>query len=365
MKRIQDLKRSQLNHLKPYIPGTPVDEVRRELGLKRVTKMASNENAFGASPKAVEAIRRYAESVYQYPESGCFYLRDALASRLELKPEQLIFGNGSDELITLMYRAFISPGDEVLVASPTFLIYEIAAQIAGAKIVSVPLKNWRYDLEAMKAAVNKRTKLVFFANPDNPSGSYFTKNEFESFMQDLPKDLLIFMDEAYFEFAPKEDFPDVLNWIRKHPILVSRTFSKAYGLAGLRIGYGMADKDMIQALDQVREPFNVNLLAQIGGLAALRDRSHLSLTLRLTHQGKQYLYEEFEKLGIDFVPSATNFVMFRVKEPAKQLARRILMKGIIIRDLGAWDLPGCLRVTVGSCAENERFIRVLKQEMRA
>ena len=355
------LPRKAILNIKPYTPGKPIEEVKRELRLRDVTKMASNENPLGPSPKAVTALKKHISLISRYPESGCFYLRQDLSKRLKLKPERFIFGNGSDELIILALRAFVEDGDEVIVATPTFLIYEIASKVQGAKIKKVPMKYFKYDLKAMKAAVTRNTKMIFIANPDNPNGTYITKYELDSFLRGLPASVVVFIDEAYSDFVEEKDYPNGLSYINRGNIIVTRTFSKSYGLAGLRIGYGIASKEIIKHMDSVREPFNVNILAQAAALGALKDREFLSKVKRLNRDGKIFLYSEFKKLGLRYVPSVTNFILFEVGQNARQICDKLLRKGIIVRNMQGWGMDTFIRVTVGRDKENKRFIRELKK----
>ncbi len=354
------IPRKSILNIKPYKPGKPIEEVKREMGLKEVIKMASNENPLGPSPKAVDSIKKYLSNINRYPEGGCFYLRQALSKRLKVKPEQLIFGNGSDELIILCLRAFINEGDEVVVATPTFLIYEIASKIQGAKIKTVPTKYFKYDLKAMKKAITDSTKLVFISNPDNPNSTYVTKYELETFLNGLPDEVLVFIDEAYFDFVVEKDYPNGIDYISRGNVIVTRSFSKSYGLAGLRIGYGVSNPAVIKYMESVREPFNVNSVAQVGALAALKDKKFLSKTKKLTQKGRKFFYSEFKKLGLRYIPSVTNFVLFEVGSKAPEVCRSLLKKGIIVRDMKAWGLDTFIRVTVGKDKENKRFIKELK-----
>lgn len=355
------LPRKSILNIKPYKPGKPITEVKRELGLRDVIKMASNENPLGPSPKALAAIKRYLPDLNRYPESGCFYLRQALSKRLKVKPEQLIVGNGSDELIVLALRAFVDEGDEVVIATPTFLIYEIVSKIQGAKIKKVPTRYFKYNLKAMKYAVTKNTKMLFIANPDNPNGTYVTKYELEEFLKDLPESMIVFIDEAYFDFVAEKDYPNGLNYITKNNIIVTRSFSKSYGLAGLRIGYGISRPEIIRCMDSVREPFNVNSMAQIAAIAALKDRAFLSKTKKVTEKGRRFLYGEFKEMGLRYIPSVTNFVLFEVGKDATEVYKRLLKKGVIVRSMKAWDMDTFIRVTVGKEKENKRFIKELKK----
>jgi len=355
------MPRKAILNIKPYQPGKPIEEVKRELGLRDVIKMASNENPSGPSPKALAAIKKHLDTINRYPEGGCFYLRQAVSKRLRVKPEQLIFGNGSDELIILALRAFVNEGDEVVVANPTFLIYEIASRIQGAKVRSVPTRYFKYDLTSMKRQINRSTKLVFIANPDNPNGTYVTKYELETFLKALPETVIVFIDEAYFDFVEEKDYPNGLDYISKNNLIVTRSFSKSYGLAGLRIGYGVSNKELIGYMDSVREPFNVNSIAQVAALAALKDKKYLRKIKKMTQAGRRFLYSEFRKLGIRYIPSVTNFVLFEIGKDSDQIARRLLKKGVIVRNMKAWGLDTFIRGTVGREKENKRFVKELEK----
>ncbi len=350
-----------LSGVKNYEPGKPIEELERELGIRGAIKMASNENALGPSPRALAAIKKALSRLHRYPDGGSFFLKEKLAKRLKVSADQLIFGNGSDEILVLAVRAFVGAGDEVVIADPTFLIYEIATQAEAGSVVKVPMKNFRYDLPAMAARINERTKLVFIANPDNPVGTYVTRTEVESFMKRVPGSVVVVLDEAYQEFAEeKKDYPDGLALLKRYPnLIVTRTFSKIYGLSGLRIGYGVGSVSMIKTLGKLREPFNVNLLAQVAAEAALDDRVHLNSTLAMVRQGKKYLSAELKKLGLDCLDSATNFLLVNVKQDGKLLYGQLLKKGIIVRPMNAWGLSSYLRVTIGKPEENKKFIKVL------
>lgn len=349
--------------VKPYKPGKPIEEVRRELGFKgRIIKMASNENTLSPSSRVISAIKRNLENLNRYPDGGCFYLKRALAGRLGLKPKNIIIGNGSDELIILALRALTSKGDEVIIAKPTFLIYEIASMIEGLKIRTVPLKDFRYDLKGMAKKLNKNTKIVFIANPDNPTGSFLGRGEIDWFLRKVTKGTIVFFDEAYYEFARKSrDYPNTLKYLKKKNIIITRTFSKIYSLAGLRVGYGLAREGLIEAMNKVREPFNVNSLAQVAAEEALKDDKFVSKTLKLTNEGKNYLYHNLKSLGYDYVKSATNFILTNVGRNSNSIYERLLRKGIIVREMSSWGLNGFIRVTIGTMEENRRFIKALKE----
>lgn len=355
------LPRKTILNVKPYQPGKPIEEVKRELGLRDVIKMASNENPLGPSPKAVEAIRKYAGNINRYPEGGCFYLRQAVAKRLKIKPEQLIFGNGSDEIIGLALRAFVNEGEEVIVAKPTFLMYEVASMAHGAKIKIVPTRYFKYDLKAMKDAVTRNTKVVFIANPDNPNGTYAARYELEDFLKDLPDETIVFLDEAYFDFVEERDYPNGLDYLGNNNLIVTRTFSKSYGLAGLRVGYGVSSPEIIRYMEAVREPFNVNSLGQIGAIAALKDKEFLAKSKKVVREGKKFLYAEFKAMGMRYVPSVTNFILTELGPRSGEITEKLLKKGVIVRNMKAWGLENFIRVTVGKESENKRFIKELKK----
>ena len=355
------IPRKAVLNVKPYQPGKPIEEVKRELGLSDVIKMASNENPLGPSPKAVEAIKKYLGNINMYPEGGCFYLRQAIAKRLRVKPEQLIFGNGSDELIELVLKAFVGEGDEVVVANPTFLMYEVASSVHGAKIKVVPTRYFKYDLKAMKDAVSKNTKVVFIANPDNPNGTYVARYELEDFLKDIPEDTIVFLDEAYCDFVEERDYPNGLEYLGKNNLIVTRTFSKAYGLAGLRVGYGVSNPEIIKYMETVRDPFNVNSLAQIGAIGALKDKDFLAKAKKVVREGKKFIYSELKAMGIRYVPSVTNFILIELGPKSGEVAEKLLKKGVIIRNMKAWGLGNFIRLTIGKKPENKRFIKELKK----
>ena len=364
MVTIDSRARTAVRGLGAYTPGTPIEEAKRRLKLSSVIKLASNENALGPSPKAIAALRGAVGSLHRYPDATCRELRTRLAIQLRVDSASLIFGNGSDELIVLALRAFVDPGDEVVVASPTFLIYELQAKACGASVVVVPLREFPYDLAAMKAAVTPHTKLVFIANPDNPTGTYVTKRELGGFLRDLPGQTLVFIDEAYHEFVEAPDYPQTIPYTKDRSVIVTRSFSKAYGLAGLRVGYGVAQPEVVAAMDAVREPFNVNSLAQAAASAALDDAAFLARTRRLVQDGRRYLTKELDRLKLRHVPSVTNFILVQLGPRASEIAQALLSRGVIVREMSAWKLSGCLRVTIGTLAENRTFIHALTQCLR-
>ena len=344
----------------PYQPGKPIDEVRRELGLEDVIKLASNENPYPPSPKVIAAISEAALEVNRYPDSGCFYLRRELAKHLNVSEGHLIFGNGTDEVIVMVIRAFIEQGDEIVIAQPTFMVYSIAGNIVGAKIKTVPLIDFDYDLEGMAKAVTDKTKIVFIANPDNPAGTYVNKDQLRKFLDTIRKDIVVFMDEAYYEFVYENDYPDSLALQKEYPnLFVSRTFSKSYGLAGLRVGYGIATKEIIDLINQVREPFNVNSIAQVAALACLKDQEYYDDILKKNEEQRQFLYKSLEETGLSCRKTYTNFILVDVADK-KDIAQLLLEKGIIIRRMKAWGLDQYIRITIGTPEENKRCVKTIK-----
>ena len=348
--------------IKPYVPGKPIEEVKRELGIKKVIKLASNESPFGPSPKVLRAIEKASLSANRYPDGDCFYLRQELAKRLKVHPRELIFGNGSDEIIVLAVRAFVNSGDEAVMAKPSFLIYDIASRIAGARVKAIPLKNFRYDLSEMKRAVTQKTKIVFLGNPDNPSGMYIPKDAMVGFIQSIRKDILVFIDEAYFEYVRAKDYGYSIDLLKTYKnVIVTRTFSKMYGLAALRIGYGIASLETIDILNRIREPFNVNSLAQAAALACLRDKSYYSRLADVVEQQRQFLYGRFKQIGLVSVESCANFILIDVKQEAAKIVKAMMRKGVIVRDMGLWGLSRFIRVTIGSAQENRQLIKTLEE----
>ncbi|MGD2279175.1 MAG: histidinol-phosphate transaminase [Candidatus Omnitrophota bacterium] len=357
---MKSIGKDYLKNIDPYKPGKPIDEVKRELGLKDVMKLASNENPIGPAPGVVEAIKKASKDVNRYPDGGCFYLRKALSEKLSVS------GNGSDERIVLAIRACVGAGDEVVVADPTFLIYHIASMVQGAKLNVVPLKGYKYDLDAMLDAITPKTKVAFIANPDNPTGSYVTKDELDSFIEKVPEDVLVFIDEAYYEYAKGEDYPETLSLVKRKDrnVVIARTFSKAYSLAGLRVGYGLARPDIADILNKTREPFNVNSLAQVAACAALEDQAYMEKAVSLANEEKKRFYSTFDSLGVKYVPSRTNFILVDTGRDSVKVFEYLLRKGIIVREMSPWKLKGFIRVNVGRREENDAFLEAFKEALK-
>lgn len=359
---MKKIARKEIFGIKPYVPGKPIEEVKRELGLKEAIKLASNESPFPPSRKATLAAKKALRTVNRYPDGGSFYLKRKLAKHLKVKPENLVIGNGSDEVIIFAIRALVKKDEEVIIAKPTFLIYEIASKLCGAKIKFAPLKDYKYDVNKIISLITKKTKLIFIANPDNPLGRYITDKEVELLISKTPKNCVIFFDEAYYEFASDlKDFPNTIKYINRKNIIVSRSFSKAYGMAGLRVGYGIAKKEMIECLNKVREPFNVNSIAQAAAFEALSDQKYVKKIVESSKKSKIFFYNEFDKVGIKYIPSATNFIILDLGKRAKEIYNKLLKKGVITRIMSAWKLNNFIRVTTGTVRENKRLINTLKE----
>ena len=344
----------------PYSPGKPIDEVKRELGLKRVIKLASNENPLGPSPLAVAAIKQAADQIHLYPDGSAFLLRDALSKHYKVPINQIIVGNGSDELLHLLGQIFLgSKDDEVIVGYPSFVRYDAAAGLADCKLIKVPLtSDMRLDLVAMAKATNEQTKLIFIANPNNPTGTIVTKDEVDTLLASIPSHTIVVLDEAYFEFAEGTlGFPNSLDYIANFPnVIVMRTFSKTYGLAGIRVGFAFVSPEISDAIDRAREPFNVNFIGQVAAKAALGDQKHLQKTVELNRRGLDRMEQAFIKLGAKPFKSYANFIMADLGRPARPVFQALLERGVITRSGDVLGMPTCLRVSVGTDEEVGIFI---------
>ena len=361
---IKTLVRPWLHSLEPYPPGKPIDELEREYGVRDSIKLASNENPLGPSPKALAAVRTALADVHRYPDGSCYHLRRALARKLRVAPEAVLFGNGSNELIELIVRAFLHAGEEAVMADQAFVIYRMLVQAQGGRGIIVPLRNFTHDLEAMAEAITPATRLVFLANPNNPTGTIFFREQWEEFLAALPPEVIVVMDEAYAEFVEDPRYPEALADLRgDHPLIILRTFSKIYGLAGLRVGYAVAHPDIIDLLNRLRAPFNVNTLAQVAALAALDDDEHVERTRQVNREGMAYLREAFDGLGLEQVPSWANFILVKVGNAARYYDT-LLRLGVIVRPVPVYGFPEHVRVTVGTQAENERLVRALAHVLR-
>ncbi|MCK4436768.1 histidinol-phosphate transaminase [bacterium] len=360
--QVKQLVRENILEIEPYPPGKPIKEVERELGIKEAVKMASNENPLGPSPKALEAMRQAISDTNLYPDGSAYYLKRALAEHLNVGEENIILGNGSDEIIRMIVETFLNEDEEAVIAQPAFIIYQIAVKVMNGKCRIVNLRNFTHDLVAMGKAVNDKTKLVFIANPNNPTGTMVSDEEVGTFMNKISDEVIVVFDEAYYEYIIRDDFPQTINYVRQgRNVITLRTFSKIYGLAGLRIGYGVAREDLIRDMNRVRQPFNTNCLAQVAALAALKDKEHIERSSSINREGKDFIYEELDKLKISYVPSEANFILIDLKQDGKAISQKLMQEGIIVRPMGMYGLPDFIRVTIGTIQQNEKFIKALEE----
>ncbi|MCX5749849.1 MAG: histidinol-phosphate transaminase [Candidatus Saganbacteria bacterium] len=357
-----DLPRAAIEKLPVYMPGKQVEDVVKEFGIKEVVKLASNENPFGPSPKAVESIIKNLNSISVYPDQHHSLLRENLAKKWELSKDNFIVGNGSDEIMLLLAQVFLSAGDEVVVSRNTFSVYEFVSEIMDAELVFVDLLNNAYDLEAVKRAVTEKTKLIFLCNPNNPTGTYFNKKQLADLVKGLPKNVITVIDEAYADFADSDDFPAGTDLIKEGKnIVVLRTFSKVYGLAGLRVGYGIARPQIIKYLFMAKLPFNVNRLALIAAGAALEDGEFIEQTLANNREGKAFISGELKKMGLKHLKSQANFIFIDLGRDSGPVFMDMMRHGVIIRPLASFGFPKAIRVSIGTMRQNERFIEALKK----
>jgi histidinol-phosphate aminotransferase len=362
---IKTLAKENITSILPYQGGKPIDELKREMGLKNIVKMASNESPFSPSTSVLKALKAELLRLNRYPDGNCYYLRQELSKKLKISQKSLTLANGSDEIVVLTLMGFLKESEEVIIAEPTFLVYKIASSVQEATIRFVPLKNYRYDLDGMLDAITDKTKIIFIANPDNPTGSYVTEKELGKFLKNVPKNVIVVLDEAYREFVSTEDYPfKTIDMIGSHPIIIMRTFSKIYALAGLRVGYAISNPSIADILNRVREPFNVNSLAQVGAVAALKEKRYIDEIKKIILEQKNYLYRELKRLNVQFVESQTNFILLLFNFPGIKLYEFLLEKGIIVRDMSGWGLKNCIRVTIGLPKENRLFIKYLEEFLR-
>ena len=362
--KIYQLAVPGVQQLIPYKPGKPIEELERELGLSRVIKLASNENPLGPGKKALAAIQAALPQLALYPDGSGYNLKTALAVKFAVDTEQVTLGNGSNEILELVARAFLTPGLEVVFSQHAFAVYPIVTQAVGATAVVVPALNFGHDLDAMRQSVTEKTRLVFIANPNNPTGTLLDQADLERFLEALPETCLCLLDEAYFEFVDNRGRIDSISWLEKYPnLIITRTFSKAYGLAGLRIGYSFSSPEIADILNRVRQPFNNNMLALVAAEAALGDAEHLQTTLEVNRAGMRQLTEGFKNLGLAWIPSSGNFVAVDLNEPAQPIYESLLRKGVIVRPVANYEMPNHLRITIGTSEENQFFLQALTDSL--
>lgn len=361
-----DLAPSYISSIAPYQPGKPISELAREMGLEEssIVKLASNENPLGISPQAYEAIQDALEDINRYPDGNSFALRDAVCKKFGLAPEQLVFGNGSNDILELAARAFLIPGAEAIYSRHAFAVYALVTQAVGANGVVTPARDFAHDLDAMLAAITPNTRMIFIANPNNPTGTLLDKQRLRDFLGQVPPQVLVVLDEAYDEYLPELHKSESVQWLGEfNNLIISRTFSKAYGLAGLRIGYGMANAAVADIMNRVRQPFNVNSIAQIAAVASLQDEAFVARSYALNQAGMKQITEGLVQLGLEYIPSYGNFVSFRISG-ATRIYQQLLQKGVIVRPVANYDMPDYLRVSIGLFAENARFLQAMEEILK-
>lgn len=358
------LANPSIQQLTPYQPGKPVEEVERELGIKNAIKLASNENFWGASPQAIIAAKTALQHSHIYPDGNCFLLKKALAEFLGVKVTQLTIGNGSENVLEMIAKAYLRPGDTAILSEYAFLTISLLIQASGAKVQVSRAHQYAHDVDAMLAAIVPTTRVLFIVNPNNPTGTMMCETDFVKLMQGVPERILVVVDEAYYEFMSLKEYPSTLDYLKKYPnLIITRTFSKAYGLAALRLGYAIASEPIADILNRARLPFNVNAIAAAAGQAALLDQSHIQHVRALTALGLQQLEQGLKSMRVDYIQSFGNFITFDVKDNAREVYFALLQKGIIVRPLAAYAMPTYLRVTTADVEQNEKFLRALYDVM--
>jgi len=349
--------------LQPYQPGKPIEELEREYGIQNAIKLASNENPLGVSPRLLQSLPSVLAELARYPDGNGFLLKQALSNKHSVKMDTITLGNGSNEVLELIARAFVTPADSVIFSQYAFAVYPIVTQAIGATAIVTPARDWGYDLAAMQTAIQANTKVIFLANPNNPTGTWVDKTSLKTFLEAVPEHIIVVVDEAYFEYACENPaYPDSSQWLSTYPnLIVCRTFSKAYGLAGLRVGYALSDSDIANLLNRVRQPFNVNSLALRAATLVLQDTEHLQQSLAVNREGMQQLTEAFEEMGVEYIPSLGNFVTVKVKRLGVDIYKKLLFEGIIVRPLAPYQMPHHLRITVGLDEENFLLIEALRK----
>lgn len=361
----QQLAVTGVQSLQPYQPGKPIDELARELGLNEadIVKLASNENPLGPSPKALAAVQAALTDMTLYPDGAGFVLKKALCDKLGIQPQQIVLGNGSSDILDFITRVFVNDGDNVVTSQHAFAIYGLVAKMVGAECINVPAKNFGHDLDAMAAAINDRTRIVFVTNPNNPTGTWLKKDELVAFLNKVPAQVLVLLDEAYFEYVQEADYPDGIQLLPQYPnLIIARTFSKAYGLAALRVGYSVSSPELADLMNRVRPPFNVNSVALAAAAAALADDDYVARSVAENTAGMQQLTNAFAAMNLSYIPSVGNFIAFKVPAGVKAMDvyNKLLGKGVIVRPVGNYEMPDYLRVSIGTAAENTAFIHALQ-----
>jgi histidinol-phosphate aminotransferase len=356
--------KNELQSLAPYVLGKKLEDVRNELGLQTIRKMSENENVYGSSLKVKQALKEHVDQLHLYPDGLASELASAVAHTLQIHPDQLVFGNGSDEVIRILAKAYINPGDEAIMADVTFPRYRTNVFLEGGEPVIVPLMNGVHDLEAMKKAITDKTKLLFVCNPNNPTGTIVGKEELYSFLKEIPSHLLVILDEAYYEYVTTDNYLQSIPLLHEFKnLIILRTFSKIYGLASLRVGFGIMDESIVSELRKVKDVFNVNDMAQVAAKAAILDQEHINSCSTLNAAGRSYLESEFTRLGLSYFPSQANFMMVDCNESGDDISNYLLQKGILVRSGSLLGYPNMIRVTIGTREDNEYFIAMLENRL--
>ncbi len=352
--------------LKPYIPGKPIEELQREYGLTNIIKLASNENPYGASPKAIAAAKKSCEQLNFYPDGSGYNLKKEISKFIHVETDKLCLGSGSEDILSMIARTFCQQGDETIYSQYGFGMFPIMSLGAKANPIAAPAKNWGHDLDAMHDTITDKTKIIFIANPNNPTGTWNTEQEYLSLLKNIPKHIIVVSDEAYFEFMDEDTYPNTLALQKEFPnLIISRTFSKAYGLAGIRIAYAIAHPDIIDLLNRVRHPFNVNLVAEQTAIAAIKDQEFVQHVIEMNHKEKSFLLKQYQTMGLKTIPSKTNFITVDMGQNAMPYYDKLLKKGIIVRPLVPYEMPNFLRISIGNHEQNERLINALREIITA
>ncbi len=358
------LAQSGLKNLSPYKPGKSIEELEREIGRGDLIKLASNENPLGPPEKVLAAISREHGNLARYPDGGAFYLKQKLSERLDVAPEMITLGNGSNDVLEMLARSFLGPGTEAIVSQHCFVVYPLLTKALGANLVEIKTRNFRPDLDSTLKSINKKTRMIFLANPNNPTGTWISKKEITRFMNNLPRSILVILDEAYYEYVNSHDYPDGIDLQREYEnLIVTRTFSKAYGLAGLRIGYSVSNPEIAELMNRIRQPFNVNSLSLVAAGLALDETDFLKESISINEDGMKFLEQTFSRLDLQYIPSAGNFLTVDLGQSAFPIYELLLQKGIIVRPIEVYGLPNHLRVSIGLPHENERFSEALEETL--
>ncbi|MBT3232563.1 MAG: histidinol-phosphate transaminase [Calditrichaeota bacterium] len=366
MSKFSDMSRMAIRDIIPYEPGKPISEVEREYGLTDVIKLASNENPLGPSPMAMEAVKNAVAEMHLYPDGGGYHLKEKLSRSFDLPPNQIVLGNGSAEIVEQITEAFVGPGDEAIIGRQAFFKYRIAVKIMDGTVVWAEMPGLEYDADDMLNRVTNKTKVIFIANPNNPTGTLMDKGQVDYMMSKLPGHIIVVFDEAYYDYRSPERYPDSMEYLRQgRNVIILRTFSKSYGLAALRLGYAFSTPEISHAMNAVREAFNVNSLALVAGQAALDDHEFLRKTLEINSVGKEYFYKELERIGLVYIPTEANFVLIKTPLPGRDLFKELLFKGVVVRPVDGYGLPDYVRVSIGLPDENIRFFRELEELLRS